>query len=119
MAAEVIHVQWYATVLQGNPLAEAVSEYAAPLALKYGALKYSVMRSIDDPYRITQYVWFDDHDNWYRYWEGPEMIEFRARFMGKYQVPITYVPFRELASGGEAPGITYEPGLHPVSASAA
>ncbi len=118
MAAEVIHVQWYATVLQGNTFAEAVSEWAGPLTLKYGALKYSVMRSIDDPYRITQYVWFDDHDNWYRYWEGPEMREFRARFMGKYQVPITYTPFRELATGGSSPDVSYEASLHPTSASA-
>jgi quinol monooxygenase YgiN len=116
MATEVIHVQWYATMKQANDFAQAVSEYAAPLTLKYGALKYSVMRSVDDPYRITQQIWFDDHDNWYRYWEGPEMIEFRARFMGKYQAPITYVPFREIASGGSADNVTFAPSLHTAAA---
>jgi hypothetical protein len=99
MAKGVIHIQWYATVLQDEIFADAIAEQAAPLTFKYGATKYSVMRSKDDPYRMTQYVWFDSHDDWYRYWEGPEMREFRAYWSQKYQVPIVYVWFDEIASG--------------------
>jgi hypothetical protein len=40
-----------------------------------------------------------DHGNWYEFWEGPEMIEFRARWMGKYQVPIVYAWTTEIAAG--------------------
>jgi quinol monooxygenase YgiN len=122
MAAEVIHVQWYATVLQGNTFAEAVSEFAAPLTLKYGALKYSVMRSIDDPYRITQQIWFDDHDNWYRYWDGPEMIEFRAKHSRHFQIPVVYFWSDEIASGAlgpEVPTAEAEPEPAPEPSAAA
>jgi hypothetical protein len=115
--AGVMHVQWYATVLRQESFAAEVAA-VAPLALRYGATQYSVQRSRDDRYKITQMSWFNSSRDWYRYWDGPEMIEFRARYMGKYQVPITYVPFREVASGGDAAPVTYDPALHPVSASA-
>jgi hypothetical protein len=88
--AGVVLVPWYATILRGDLLADAVAEIAAPVAFKYGASRSTVLRSRDDMYRISQYVWFDDKDDWYRYWEGPEMIEFRARYAGKYQVPVVY-----------------------------
>lgn len=99
----VVHIQWYATVFRGDVFIDAIAEVSAPLTLKYGATKYSVMRSKDDPYRMTQYIWFDGHDDWDRYWEGPEMREFRAHWFGKYQVPITYIWFDEVASGVAAP----------------
>ena len=98
-----MHVQWYATVFRGDMFVDAVSDFAAPAALAHGAKRYSVQRSQDDAYRITQMVWFDSKDDWYRYWEGPEMREFRARYSGKYQVPITYVWFDEYASDGAVP----------------
>jgi hypothetical protein len=91
MAGGVVLIPWYATVFRGDVLADAIAEVAGPAALKYGATKYSVLRSRDDMYNIRQYVWFDSKDDWYRYWEGPEMIEFRARYLGKYQVPLVYV----------------------------
>jgi hypothetical protein len=103
MAKGVMHVQWYATVFRGDMFVDAVSEFAAPAALAYGAKRYSVQRSRDDAYRITQMTWFDSKDDWYRYWEGPEMREFRARYSGKYQIPITYVWFDEYAADGAAP----------------
>lgn len=98
MARGVVHIQWYATVFRGDLFVDAIANEAAPAALRYGATKYSVQRSKDDPYRMTQQIWFDSHDDWYRYWEGPEMREFRAHWMGKYQVPIVYVWHDEVAS---------------------
>jgi hypothetical protein len=98
-----MHVQWYATIFRADLFADAVSEIAAPTALKYGATRYTVQRSQDDHYRILQQTWFKSKDDWYRYWEGPEMREFRARYSGKYQIPITYVWHDEFAAGGEAP----------------
>jgi hypothetical protein len=103
MARGVMHVQWYATVFRGDLFADAVAEVAAPAALEYGATRYTVQRSRDDGYRILQATWFESSDDWYRYWEGPEMREFRARYSGKYQVPITYIWFDECAAGGQAP----------------
>ena len=77
----VVWIPWYATVLRQEPFAAEVSR-VAPLSLRYGATQYAVHRSRDDRYRITQMVWFEDKADWYRYWDGPEMIEFRARNSG-------------------------------------
>jgi hypothetical protein len=105
MAKGVIHIQWYATLFRGEMFADAVAEIAAPVSLKYGATRYTVQRSRDDMYRILEQIWFSSKEDWYRYWEGPEMREFRARYSGKYQVPITYVWHDEYAAGGSAPDL--------------
>ena len=103
MAKGVMHIQWYATLFRGDMLVDAVSEMAAPVSLKYGATYYTVQRSQDDRYRIMEQIWFSSKDDWYRYWEGPEMREFRARYSGKFQVPVTYTWHDEYAAGGSAP----------------
>jgi hypothetical protein len=103
MAKGVVHIQWYATLFRGDMFADAVAEIAAPVSLQYGAKRYTVQRSQDDAYRILQQVWFSSKDDWYRYWEGPEMREFRARYAGKFQVPIVYVWYDEYSAGGAAP----------------
>jgi hypothetical protein len=103
MAKGVMHVQWYATVFRGDMFTEAVAETAAPITLDYGATRYTVQRSHDDPYKILQQTWFNSKEDWYRYWEGPEMREFRARYSGRYQIPITYVWHDEYAAGGDVP----------------
>ncbi len=108
MAKGVVHVSWYATLFRGDLLADAVSEIAAPTALAYGATRYSVQRNLDDQYKILQMIWFDSKDDWYRYWEGEEMIEFRARLTGKYQIPVNYAWQEEYAAGG-APVQTVTP----------
>ncbi len=35
-------------------------------------------RSRDDRYRYQQLAHFERYSDWERYWEGPEMIDFRA-----------------------------------------
>jgi hypothetical protein len=96
--ADLMVVKWYATVLRQNMFAERVAQIA-PVALHYGATQYRVHVDNDDRYKINQMTWVPDHKNWYAFWEGPEMIEFRARWMGKYQIPITYAWATEIASG--------------------
>ncbi len=102
--ADLIWVSWYATVLRQDYFAAEVARIA-PLALRYGATQYQVHVSQDDRYKITQMTWIENHSDWYRYWEGPEMIEFRARNMGKYQVPIVYAWAAEIASGALGPEV--------------
>jgi hypothetical protein len=106
--AGVVHIQWYATVFRSGKLADGIAEIATPVAMRYGATRYSVQRSQDDAYRILQMIWFDSKDDWYRYWEGPELIEFRARFSGQYQVPLVYVWHDEIAAD-EAPAAPVRP----------
>jgi len=104
MARGVVHIQWYATVLRHEAFAAEVA-YVAPLALRYGATQYAVHRSRDDAYKIIQMSWFETKQDWYRYWDGLEMIEFRARNAGHYQIPITYVWNDELTAGSLGPQV--------------
>ena len=83
------------------------------LALRYGATQYSVHRSRDDRYRIIQMAWFESPRDWYRYWEGPEMIEFRRQNSGHYQIPVTYVWHEELAFGALGPEVLIPPEPRP------
>jgi hypothetical protein len=112
--AGVMHVDWYPTVLRKD-LFEAEVSRVAPLALRYGATQYSVHRSRDDRYKITQMAWFDSKPAWYSYWEGPEMVAFRRRLSGKYQIPITYAWYDELVAGALGPevGLVPEPAPEP------
>ena len=115
--ADLMWVQWYATVLRQNVFAEAVAE-VAPIALRYGATQYQVHVNDDDRYKITQMTWVPNHAAWYSFWEGPEMIEFRARYSGKYQVPIVYGWADEIASGSLATTVEdHSEAAEPVSAS--
>jgi len=93
LARGVVHIQWYATVFRGGRVRPTQSaEVAAPAALGTGATRYTVQRSQDDGYRIVELIWFESKDDWYRYWEGPEMREFpRPPFRASYQVPLTYI----------------------------
>jgi hypothetical protein len=113
--AGVVWIQWYATVLRQETLAADVA-MAAPLALRYGATQFAVQRSRDDRYRITQMAWFENKRDWYRYWDGPEMIEFRARNSGHYQIPVSYVWHDELVAGALGPEVALEPEPEPEPA---
>jgi hypothetical protein len=117
MAADrpgVVYIPWYATVLRQQMFAAAVAGIA-PVALRYGATQYQVHVSRDDRYKITQMSWFNSKRDWYRYWDGPEMIEFRRRMSGKFQIPVVYFWSDEIASGALGPEVpTAEPELSPA-----
>ncbi len=100
--AELMWVRWYATVLRQDMFAAEVAK-VAPAALHYGATQYQVHVDLEDRYKINQMTWVPSHAAWYAFWEGPEMVEFRARFSGKYQVPIGYSWAQEIAAGAVGP----------------
>jgi len=87
--AGVVQVPWYATLFRGDAFERALNDVAA-IALRYGASAYSVYRSRDDRYKFLQLAQFEAKLDWARYWDGPEMIDFRVRNSGRYQVPILY-----------------------------
>lgn len=105
--AGVVYIPWYATIGRGDAFAAAVAA-EAPLSMRYGATQYAVHRSNDDRYKITQMMWFENKRDWYRFWEGPEMIAFRRRNTGKYQIPVVYVWHEELAAGALGPEVELE-----------
>jgi hypothetical protein len=102
--ADLVWVKWYSTVFRKDRFAADVAS-VAPLALRYGATQYAVHVDDDDRYRVTQMTWVNSKADWYRYWDGPEMIEFRARNMGRYQVPISYSWADEIAAGALGPEV--------------
>ena len=104
MAAGVVHISWYATLFRKDSFAAEVAA-AAPLALRYGATQYSVQVSRDDHYKILQMAWFESKADWYRYWEGAEMNEFRRRNSGRFQIPVSYVWHDELVAGALGPEV--------------
>jgi hypothetical protein len=104
MAGTVI-VPWYATGFRANGFEEALNEVAS-VALRYGATSYAVYRSKDDRYRFQQLAQFDNHADWERFWDGPEMTDFRVRRSGWYQIPVLYGWWDRTAAGaidGEHP----------------
>jgi hypothetical protein len=102
--ADVVSVSWYATVFRQDSFAAEVARIA-PVALRYGATQYQVHINSDDRYKITQMSWFTRKTDWYRFWDGPEMIEFRARNSGRYQIPIGYAWADQIASGALGPEV--------------
>jgi hypothetical protein len=97
MAGFVI-VPWYATGFRSDGVEQALNELA-PIALRYGATAYAVYRSRDDRSRFQQFATFESKLDWERYWEGREMIDFRTRYAGWYQVPVLYGWWDQTAAG--------------------
>ncbi len=102
--AGVVHIPWYATVFRHESFGQAVARMA-PLALRYGATQFSVQRSLDDRYKILHMTWFESREDWYRFWDSPELIEFRARHAGHFQIPVVYTWHEELNSGELGPQV--------------
>jgi hypothetical protein len=106
--AGVVHVSWYASILRQGAFAADVCR-VAPISLRYGASQYAVHRSNDDRYKILMMTWFESKDDWYRFWDGPEMIAFRRRNSGRFQIPLTYIWHEELVAGALGPEVPLEP----------
>jgi hypothetical protein len=87
--AGTVIIPWYATGFRPDPFEEALNEIAA-VTLRYGASSYAVYRAREDRYKFQQLAAFSEHLDWERYWDGREMVDFRARHSGWYQVPVVY-----------------------------
>ena len=109
MAAGVVHVPFYATLGRADMLADGLAEMLGPASIKYGATRYSIQQSRDDLFNLRCQFWFNSKDDWYRFWEGEEAIEFRARYMGKYMVPVVYVWHDEVGSERDVPAVAHTP----------
>jgi hypothetical protein len=99
--AGVVNIPWYATVFRSDKLEIALMEIA-PVALRYGASDYEVMRSNDDRYRFWQFAHFEDKGDFQRYWYGEEFIGWRADYSSWYQVPVVYSWFDRVVAGSLA-----------------
>jgi quinol monooxygenase YgiN len=96
--AGVVNIPWYVTTFRGDAFEAALREIA-PLALRYGATDYEVLRSNDDRYRFWQFSHFDNKADFEAYWYGPEFVEWRADYTSWYTVPLVYTWFDRVAAG--------------------
>ena len=96
--AGVVNIPWYATLFRGDAFEVALREIA-PLALRYGATDYEVMRSNDDRYRFFQFAHFEEKADWELYWYGQEFRTWRADYSSWYQVPLVYSFFNRVIAG--------------------
>jgi hypothetical protein len=96
--AGTVVIPWYATGFRADAFELALNELAAT-ALRYDASSYAVYRARDDRYKFQQLASFSEHLDWERYWDGPEMIDFRVRHSSWYQVPVLYGWWDLTASG--------------------
>jgi hypothetical protein len=103
----VVVIPWYATGFRGDQLEIDLKEIAA-ISTRYGASDYRVYRGRDDRYRFQQMTTWDEHIDWQRYWESPEMTYFRATHSGWYQVPLLYT-WWDLSTSGSVDETAAEP----------
>ena len=96
--AGVANIPWYATLFRGDQFEVALREIA-PVALRYGATDFEVMRSNDDRYRFFQFAHFEDKADWELYWYGQEFKTWRADYSSWYQVPLVYSFFNRVIAG--------------------
>ena len=96
--AGVVVIPWYATVFRGDRFEPVVNEIA-PVALRYGATEYEVLRSREDRYRFRQSATFERKIDFERYWYGPEFEAFKAEYSSWYQVPIVYEWYERTVRG--------------------
>jgi hypothetical protein len=84
-----VHIPFYATGFRGDKLHAALEEFAA-VSMHYGATEWSVFRYRDDAHKHLLSVDFDSKDDWNRYWNGQEAIDFRVANQSYYQIPLLY-----------------------------
>lgn len=96
--AGVVNIPWYATVFRGDRFQAALQEIA-PIAMRYGATEYEVLRSNDDRYRFWQFANFEEKADFERYWYGQEFNDWRADYTSWYTVPVLYTWFDRVISG--------------------
>ncbi len=103
--AGIVHVPWYATGFRGDTLETALAD-VTHTSQRYGATSWFLHRSRDDRYKFLQAVEFESKPDFERWWNGEEMIEFRAMCSGWYQVPLVYVWHDLITQGAVGVGAT-------------
>ena len=94
----VVTILWHATPFRGDKFEDAWRP-AAAAALDYGASWWAFYRSKDDPLDFTQVAIFDDKTQFERYWYSEQLAEARAEASGLFEVPVTPIWHRVVATG--------------------
>ena len=94
----VVTILWHAVPFRGDKFEDAWRP-AAAAALDYGASWWAFYRSKDDPLDFTQVAIFEDKKQFERYWYSEQLAEARAEASGLFEVPVTPIWQRVLATG--------------------
>ena len=94
----VVFILWHATPFRGDRFEDAWRP-AAAAALDYGASWWAFYRSKDDPLDFTQVAIFEDKQQFERYWYSEQLAEARAEASGLFEVPVTPIWQRVVATG--------------------
>ncbi len=94
----VVTILWHAVPFRGDKFEDAWRP-AAAAALDYGASWWAFYRSKDDPLDFTQVAIFEDKQQFERYWYSEQLAEARAEASGFYEVPVTPLWQRVVATG--------------------
>jgi quinol monooxygenase YgiN len=84
---DVMTIDWHATPFRAERFQE-LYEPAVALVLAYGAKGYSFYRSVDDPDAFVHLSYWDDRQDFYRYWFSRDMSDIRAKVAGLYALPV-------------------------------
>jgi hypothetical protein len=98
----VVTILWHANPFRGDKFEDAWRP-AAAAAIDYGATFWAFFRSKDDPLDFTQIAIFEDKLAWERYWYSEQLAEARAECHGMFQVPVTPIWHRVVATGEVTP----------------
>jgi quinol monooxygenase YgiN len=94
--AEVSVIDWHVHPFRAERWLEAW-EPAAARALAFGASRWSLVRSTEDPLHFRQIAIWDDRSDFERYWFSEELTKAREQVLNFYNKPVNAVWFTELA----------------------
>lgn len=99
--AKAVEVAWNLTPFRSDEFVERLRPYAERV-INYGATGFLVVRQADDELIVKQYAWFENKEDWDRYWKSDLMKECRAELLGHYAVPVLYT-WQEVVTYGMLP----------------
>lgn len=105
--AKAVEVAWNLTPFRSDEFCERLAPYAERV-INYGATGFLVVRQADDELIVKQYAWFENKEDWDRYWNSELMQECRAELLGHYAVPVLYT-WQEVITFGQLPEKTEAP----------
>lgn len=84
---EICVIDWHVNPMRADRWAEAWLP-AAERALAFGATRYTLTRSEDDPLHFRQTMVWDRREDFDRYWSSDEVTDVREEIMNLYNKPI-------------------------------
>ena len=84
---EVCHIDWHVTPFRAERWLELWGPVAARMPA-FGAKRWSLSRSIDDPLAFRQSAVWASRDDFERYWYSEETEAARAKIIDLYDKPL-------------------------------